>query len=69
MEALANIIERFFNQIKATSEDTLKLAIFRFCCLIISHRLLFVEDATFNSELLSDIVYFYAFTHTYFSPT
>lgn len=69
MEALANTIERFFNQIKAASNDKEKLSLFRFCCLIISHKLLFIQEATFNAELLSDIVYFYAFTHTYFSPT
>lgn len=36
--------------------------------LVISHELLFMPNAEFNYELLSDITYFYAFTHTYFSP-
>jgi hypothetical protein len=39
------------------------------CCLVISHKLLFLTHTNFNHELLSDIVYFYAFTHTYFSPS
>lgn len=33
-----------------------------------SHQLLFLQQPDFSYELLSDIVYFYAFTHTYFSP-
>ena len=30
--------------------------------------MLYLTEADFSYDLLSDIIYFYAFTHTYFSP-
>jgi hypothetical protein len=45
-----------------------KFFLFRLCCLVISHKLLLLGAIEFNNELMSDITYFYAFTHTYFSP-
>ena len=45
-----------------------KLFLFRLCCLVVSHKLLYLIEADFSYDLLSDIIYFYAFTHTYFSP-
>jgi [histone H3]-lysine4 N-trimethyltransferase ATXR3 len=49
-----------------------KLFYFRLCCLCISHLILcrgiLPAPSTSNTILLSDITYFYAFTHTYFSP-
>lgn len=68
-EALAKTIEHFVTKINKCHSGDERLFYFRLCCLVVSHRLLFITAAAFNTELLSDITYFYAFTHTYFSPT
>lgn len=70
-EHLIAIIEKFLTWIgrQDSEHPQNKLFLFRLCCLVISHRLLFLEKANFNYQLLSDVVYFYAFTHTFFSPT
>ena len=47
----------------------LKVSLFRLSCLLISHKLSLIVDASFNHQLLGDIVFFYAFTHTYFSAS
>jgi hypothetical protein len=68
-EGLAKTIELFFNKIEDAILHAHKLLLFRLCCLAISHKLLFLQHPFFSHELLSDIIYFYAFTHTYFSPS
>jgi hypothetical protein len=46
----------------------MKLFYFRLCCLCVSHMCMKIKQTPkFNSQLLADIVYFYAFTHTYFT--
>lgn len=68
-EALAKTMEHFVTKISRCHSGDDKLFYFRLCLLVVSHKLLFLTGAAFNHELLSDITYFYAFTHTYFSPT
>lgn len=68
-EALAKTMEHFVTKINRCHSGDEKLFYFRLCLLVVSHKLLFLTGAAFNHELLSDITYFYAFTHTYFSPT
>jgi hypothetical protein len=62
-------MEHFVTKINKCHSGDEKLFYFRLCFLVVSHKLLFLTGAAFNHELLSDITYFYAFTHTYFSPT
>jgi [histone H3]-lysine4 N-trimethyltransferase ATXR3 len=67
---LPKIIEEFLGRIERVPLDLpLQLSLFRLCCLLVSHRLLQLNKPNFSYDLLSDITYFYAFTHTYFSPT
>lgn len=45
----------------------IKLFYFRLGCLCLSHFISKIPPTSkFNTTLLSDIIYFYAFTHTYF---
>ena len=45
-----------------------KLFLFRLACLCASHMIHAIPPTNrFNTVLLADIIYFYAFTHTYFS--
>jgi hypothetical protein len=67
-EGLAKTMEQFVGRIGLADSPEEQLFLFRLCCLVVSHKLLFLPGAPFNHELLSDITYFYAFTHTYFSP-
>jgi [histone H3]-lysine4 N-trimethyltransferase ATXR3 len=62
-------MEHFVTKISKCHSGDEKLFFFRLCCLVVSHKLLFLTTPAFNHELLSDITYFYALTHTYFSPT
>lgn len=68
-EGTARTIEHFLTQMRGVEAGVgQKLLLFRLCCLVVSHQLLFLGRTEFSHELLSDIVFFYAFTHTYFSP-
>ena len=69
MFEIPRTIEHFLDRIKMEESPAIKLSLFRLCCLIVSHRLLMVGEQQFNHLLLADIVYFYAFTHTYFSAS
>lgn len=54
--------------ISSVQEIKHKLFLFRLCCLCIGHMCLYLKTTPrFNSHLVGDIAYFYAFTHTYFT--
>lgn len=65
---LPRTIETFLTRIESEENPNIKLSLFRLCCLIMCQKLMLLNEAQFNHRLLGDIVYFYAFTHTYFSP-
>lgn len=67
-ENLATNMQSFLQAINNQQSLQDKFFLFRLCCLVISHKLLLLGAIDFNNELMSDITYFYAFTHTYFSP-
>ena len=67
-EKEAFLIKKFREIISLAQEFKIKLFYFRLCCLCVSHMLMFVKPTKrFNAHLLADIIYFYAFTHTYFT--
>lgn len=68
MEKESQFLKIVLERINATPDEKEKLFYFRIFCLVLSHQLLFLKaTAKFNTTLFSDIVYFYAFTHTYFT--
>ena len=54
-------------EIISTSELECKFYLIRKAFLEISHRIRKIKDDNLNSIALSDILFFYAFTYTYFT--
>lgn len=62
------IIKEFMIEMKEYNSPKEMLFLFRLCCLLISHLVLSNEiKKKYTFTVFSDIIYFYAFTHTYFT--